>query len=380
MDSKSIVLNVCLCFSFSCYISFANAISPWVCDYYLADSKGWDMNKLAASIHETWLLHGAWNKKGTNDSCLSYERFLELFHPIWESEEIFKRFLDGSPKTKHSCCRTQWHEYNKHGCQAGNSYDEWLAAIRSCLNSFEPKKLYPRRCRYDYQINCNFPDEVADTQLPLQDCRKGKPFCHTICFEECFSVVCNAVIGKYTRPHTFKYQFLPNFHEHGEEEEFGEFICLEKYSPCNLTANNEPVVTVANNELTSITSMYTSPTLIPNRTKRELNCTCFPDSVGDEEIPNNDRIAWIKVKRDDFNLMTYATIGLNVYCDNDDNKIKKLEGYRSTYKYKTWERQYKNLESESSFDVSRIFQQFRDVSMKNYEVMVRYGIRFGRRT
>ena len=74
-------------------------------------------------------------------------------------------FIDASPKTQHTCCHGQWHEYHKHGCLAGISFDDWWQAIKNCLYDFNPSYEFIRSCRFDELKLCNFPEEVTNVNM-----------------------------------------------------------------------------------------------------------------------------------------------------------------------------------------------------------------------
>lgn len=106
------------------------------------------MNQVIADRKLGWSLHGAWNEVGNETKCLSYEEFLVTMHEKFMKGEL-SHFLDASPKTQHTCCHGQWHEYHKHGCEAGISFEAWWQAVKNCLIEFNPEEVFIRSCRFD---------------------------------------------------------------------------------------------------------------------------------------------------------------------------------------------------------------------------------------
>lgn len=116
--------------------------------------------------------------------------FLIMHKKFMEGELV--HFIDSSPKTEHTCCKGQWHEYHKHGCEAGISFDDWWTATKECINSFNPDKEFIRSCRYDRQEHCNFPEEVTNVNLSHTiGCVNDKPVCKYICSEYVNPGFCN---------------------------------------------------------------------------------------------------------------------------------------------------------------------------------------------
>lgn len=176
---------------FFVFCMIATCSQAWVCDYWIADSHGKMMNRVVAEKGLGWSLHGAWNERGNETQCLTYDQFLVIFHEKYVEGEL-THFIDASPKTDHTCCRSQWHEYHKHGCEAGISFNDWWAATKNCLTSFKPDDEYIRSCRYDKYNECNFPEEVTNKNITHTiGCVEGAPTCKYLCSEFVNSKFCS---------------------------------------------------------------------------------------------------------------------------------------------------------------------------------------------
>lgn len=114
-----------------------------------------------------------------------------IFHQKFVRGDL-THFIDSSPKTQHTCCRGQWHEYHKHGCAAGISFDDWWQAIKNCLVSFNPNYDFIRSCRFDHVSGCNYPEEVTDVNITTTiGCKEGYPTCIYLCSEYVNSKFCD---------------------------------------------------------------------------------------------------------------------------------------------------------------------------------------------
>lgn len=99
-------------------------------------------------------------------------------------------FIDSSPKTQHTCCLGQWHEYNRHACQQGISFKEWWQAITQCNVSFNPEKEFVQHCRIDQHNYCNEPEEVTNINVTTIGCKPGKQICNNLCYKGQMSDFC----------------------------------------------------------------------------------------------------------------------------------------------------------------------------------------------
>ena len=173
------------------FVSMTSFSLAWVCDYWIADPKGKIMNQVIADRLLGWSLHGAWNEKGNSTECLGYEQFLVIMHEKFVRGELV-HFIDSSPKTQHTCCRGQWHEYKKHGCEAGISFDAWWQAIKNCTFEFNPSNESIHSCRFDQAEECNFPEEVTNKNLSKTiGCKEDYPTCNYFCNEYTNVKVCD---------------------------------------------------------------------------------------------------------------------------------------------------------------------------------------------
>lgn len=174
-------------------LSLLSGVHPkgdWVCDYYLADLYGLTMNKIVALKNIGFSLHGVWNKIGNDTApCLDYETFQIKYHKKFVEGKLI-HFIDASPLTEHTCCIGQWHEYHKHGCLQKISFEEWDRAVDACLSSFDPKKEYVHRCRYDHRLQCNHVEEVSSQPLQVYDCKPERKFCSDFCVQDHSASVC----------------------------------------------------------------------------------------------------------------------------------------------------------------------------------------------
>ena len=167
-------------------------IDDITCAFWLSDAKGQEMPKWLFRVNESWGLHGAWfehYKPGFNpnvwdsghyhvDNCMSIENFTTAMNNSYSK----LHFFDASPKTNHTCCRLQWHEYYKHACLRGYSYDEWYNKLTLCYAYFTfhnyPCKAY--QCRYDRINECNVYEQCMitnKTDIVTVGCKPNVPRC-----------------------------------------------------------------------------------------------------------------------------------------------------------------------------------------------------------
>lgn len=171
-----------VCSGFTTVRSASSVTSkPIVCEYWVGDPGGMDMNKVIAAKKIGWSLHGVFNIPTEGDPvCLPQSEFLYRWHHDFEEGKL-THFLDASPKTEYTCCKHQWNEYLKHGCGFNVSHYRWKKEIYKCLDKFDPKKMFVSQCRHDKVLNCNHVEQVTDVKVNPSDCKQGIPYCFQIC-------------------------------------------------------------------------------------------------------------------------------------------------------------------------------------------------------
>lgn len=336
----------------------------WTCSYYLADSSGMVINRVIWDKGIGWSLHGAWNAQGNGSSCISYNEFLTLYHRKFVEGRLH-HFIDESPSTQYTCCSTQWHEYNKHACQKGISYEDWDAAVSECLLKFIHENLYVHQCRYDRQLECNAVESVTSEPIGLVGCRPNKRYCSDICFQDTSKTVCNAVAGRYVRPQWFGLRFKipgiiysenpidpPNCHCGVDQRGLVYFgaVLLDQEG---VVTSPTPVVSVEREEpITVYPEESNAVPIYPVRGGLSLNCTC-PATSNDPVIDvrqverDLEHLSFVHLSLSTRPLVDSASQNLQIFCYNKDGVLKKMR-----YRPLPFER-YLDREANLVFDILR---------------------------
>lgn len=149
--------------------------------------------KVIAERNLNFSLHGVWGDELSHSQdeidnvflnvnatdCLTYDTFVSVFIPP-------KNFIDASPRSNFTCCHGQYHEYVKHGCHQGKTYDEWLSGVHWCIKIYNASALFPHQCRFDDDRDVNVVETGSNIDLGQVGCVSGHTyeFKH---FDKCFT-------------------------------------------------------------------------------------------------------------------------------------------------------------------------------------------------
>lgn len=323
------------------------------------------MSKVVAMKHIGYSLHGVWNKIGNfSELCMDHDTFVLEYHKKFLEGKLV-HFLDASPLTEHTCCISQWHEYHKHGCLQGNSFEDWNSAVDQCLSSFDPQREYVHCCRYDKRLGCNHVDEVSSKPLEVFDCKKDKKFSSEQCVRDYTASLCYSRDGIENRnlmySMKFRYEPKPAINPYQETPNCHCFIDpVSKHLELNDVEFVKPVYrSSVDNDIKFIKPVYKPavtqrPEVVVTRripevttsvvlNDEELKCVCVNNTEENINITTIDierrrkAMNWLTFKPEDTYELEEYTPEFRIWCIHLFGFIKELDTRRAPERIMTGE-------------------------------------------